>query len=77
MQNSTTIQSADSHLAEFYSVRTNTAIPGFPTTPQDIMQMNSALLSTILIELGLDGSGNVTVKRERLRVYIGLKKVPV
>jgi hypothetical protein len=39
--------------------------------------MNSALLGTVLNELGLDGFGNVAAKREKLRVYIGLKKIPV
>ena len=55
---------------------TNTAVDGFPSRPQDIADMQHGELDGLLEQLGLPAGGRESQKRARLRIHIGLRKIP-
>jgi hypothetical protein len=55
---------------------TNAPIAEFPNNPSEIGRMNSATLNTLLEELGVGTDGTMPVRRERLRIKIGLVADP-
>ncbi|KAF1817385.1 hypothetical protein P152DRAFT_17471 [Eremomyces bilateralis CBS 781.70] len=71
------LESPNSPLAPFHNVQTNTVIPNFPSTTHDLGRLNAGQLDTILEPLGLSIGGNTSQKRERLRVYMGLRRAAV
>ncbi|KAI7315210.1 hypothetical protein KC326_g4764 [Hortaea werneckii] len=54
------------------SPSTNLAIPGFPTTPNAINQLQAAAADTLLTTLEVSTDGSIAAKRERIGIAIGL-----
>lgn len=62
-------------LTPLHAPATNEAIPGFPDTPEDIDTMSMASLNSILSAMGQSVGGNLNMKRQRMRIAIGLTAV--
>lgn len=54
------------------SPSTNLAIPGFPTTPRAIDQLQAAAADALLAALEQSTAGTIAAKRERIGIAIGL-----
>jgi len=70
LQNSM-LESSDSALYAIHD-NENNPIQGFPTTPKMISTMNNQNLSLLLGALNGPTTGNITDKRQRLKMMVGL-----
>ncbi|KAK3051034.1 hypothetical protein LTR09_007783 [Extremus antarcticus] len=70
------LTSNDEKLHPLVSLKTGKAIEKFPGTSKDIEKLTLTLIDTILNNLEADRTGSEAMKRERLRVQIGLKPNP-
>ncbi|KAF1346289.1 hypothetical protein BDV97DRAFT_401629 [Delphinella strobiligena] len=70
------LTSAEEKLQPLLSLKTNRPIERFPETSKGLGRLSVTLVDSILLALEADRSGNEEVKRERLRVQIGLKPNP-
>jgi hypothetical protein len=60
-----------------YSIETALPIRNFPQTPADLPDLDAASIGATLRALGADTTGGLEAKRQRLRIYIGLRPIPV
>ncbi len=67
----------DGQFAPLHNVATNEPIDRFPATPATIKDMPAAALNMVLRALGMETNGGLDQRRQRLRVQIGLKALPV
>jgi hypothetical protein len=67
----------DGQLPPLHNVATNESIDRFPATPGAIKDMPAAALNMVLRALGIETNGRLEQRRQRLRVQIGLKALPV
>ena len=63
-------------LTALHNPTTNVPIANFPATPNAIQQMSAARIGHVLGALDLPTNGSTAEKKERLRLYIGLKANP-
>ncbi|KZF24581.1 hypothetical protein L228DRAFT_266905 [Xylona heveae TC161] len=71
------IVSNTTDLAPLCALQTGDPIEGFPQTPSEIARLSSQQINSILRALEIDTAGTIDAKRQRLRLYLGLKAVPV
>ena len=72
-----TLVQPDEQLSPLHNVATNEPIDRFPATPEAIKDMPAAALNIVLRALGMETDGGLEQRRQRLRVQIGLKALPV
>jgi hypothetical protein len=65
----------DDALSPLHNTATNTAIPNFPATPREIDQLQDPAVNATLEALGQGTTGTLPVKRQRIRMAVGLPAV--
>ncbi|KAJ8070408.1 hypothetical protein OCU04_000782 [Sclerotinia nivalis] len=63
----------DRELSPLVNARTSEAIPEFPQTPGALSCMSGVNINRVLLALGISTSGSLDVRRDRLRVAVGMK----
>jgi hypothetical protein len=61
-------------LLPFHGLRTNSEIPEFPTTLNDLVAMTDEALSRVLSELNVPVDGSLLDKKRRLMLHIGFRE---
>ena len=70
------LTSNEEKLQPLLSLKTGKSIEKFPGTSKDIEKLSLTVVDAILNALEAERSGSEAVKRERLRVQLGLKANP-
>ncbi|KAF2478448.1 hypothetical protein BDY17DRAFT_328513 [Neohortaea acidophila] len=69
------LTSRDENLSPLHNPTTNAAIPDFPSTPREIDQLPAQAANATLGALGQGTDGSLPVKRQRIRITVGLPAV--
>lgn len=70
------LSTSDDKLHPFTSLKTGKLIEKFPATSKEIQKLSLVVVDSVLGALDADRTGNEEVKRERLRLQIGLRPHP-
>ncbi|OCK73650.1 hypothetical protein K432DRAFT_312332, partial [Lepidopterella palustris CBS 459.81] len=77
LQNSSFATSPDAALTALHTIEINQPIDGFPVTPREVDRLSSVESHSILRALGLGSTGTLESRRQRVRMQLGLKAIPV